>query len=470
MKRHRLLRTSAVRLALRYALLYAALMALGLGLLYLTTSRFVDTQVAVGLRQRLEALVQARDELGTAGLSALLRAEGRAKGLDRLHTLLVDAAGHPIAGELKGWPPDLPADGRVHNVLLEDDLIPGQSEDEDAFWPAVGVRLADGSRLMVAHGLDQAESLLDVIQGTMALILAVSLALALGLGLLQGRTLLARIDALIETARAIGSGRLGRRVPLTGQDDEFDELAEQLNAMLERIQALMEGMRQVTDNVAHDLRSPLSRVRSLLEITLIEARETAQYREAIGRASAELDSLIRTFNALIEIAQAESGSFRGEWGRVDLSALVAELGELYGDLAEEQARRLEVTVTPGLMVTGNRHLLGQAVANLLDNALKFAPPESPVALELCAEGGQARLRVIDHGPGIPAVARERVLKRFVRLDAARSTPGSGLGLSLVAAVIHLHQGRLTLGDAAPGLCAQLSLELSRPFVGAASAA
>lgn len=462
MNRPRVLRTSAVRLALRYALIYAALMALGLGLLYAATSRFVDAQVAAGLQQRLDALVHARAELDPAELRALLRAEERASGADHLHELLIDAAGRPIAGDLTGWPPELPADGKVHNILLEDDLIPGQANNEDAFWPAVGVQLADGSRFMVAHGLDEAEALLDFIQGTIAMILGVSIALALGLGLMQGRALLARIDAVIDTARAIGSGRLSRRVPLTGRNDEFDDLAGQLNAMLERIEALMAGMRQVTDNVAHDLRSPLSRVRNLLEVTAMEARGSAEYREAIGRAVADLDELIQTFNALLEIAQTEAGSFRGDWGPVDLSALARELGELYGDLADEQGRGLELTVAPGLIVTGNRQLLAQAIANLLDNALKFSPPDAPVRLELLVETGQVQLRIIDRGPGIPATERERVRERFVRLDAARSTPGSGLGLSLVAAVARLHQGRLTLDDAAPGLCAELRLpELSR---------
>jgi signal transduction histidine kinase len=218
-------------------------------------------------------------------------------------------------------------------------------------------------------------------------------------------------------------------------------------------------MRQVTDNVAHDLRRPLSRVRNLLDVTAIEARDTPEYREAITRAIADLDEIIRTFNALIEIAQAESGSFRGEWGPVDLSAIAAEMGELYGDLAEDQDRSLKMAVQPGLRVTGNRHLLAQAIGNLLDNALKFTPPGSALRLEVSGEGERVQVVVSDHGPGIPAGQREHVLKRFVRLDAARSTPGSGLGLSLVVAVARWHDAALTLSDAQPGLT--VSLEFRR---------
>ncbi len=455
MNLRRLLRTSAVRLALRYALLYAAMVALALGLLYWSTSRFVDSQLAAGLRRTAQEVERAYAELEPAEFRTFLNAELRASRADRLHVLISDANGSPLAGDLKGWPPEVSADDRVHNVRIEDNLIPGRPNDSDVYWPVLGKRLTDGRRLLVAHGLSQAEALLDFTQGTMAAILAVSVALALGLGILQGRTLLLRIDALIDSARAIGAGRLNRRIPLSGQGDEFDELAGQLNAMLDRIGALLAGMHQVTDNVAHDLRRPLSRVRNLLDVTSMEGRDPQEYREAITQAIVDLDEIIHTFNALMEIAQAEAGSFRGEWAPVSLSALAAELGGLYADLAEEQGRTLELAVQPDVTVTGNRHLLAQAIGNLLDNALKFTPPGTPLRLDISRQGGRVRVAVSDHGPGIPAEAREQVLKRFVRLDAARSTPGSGLGLSLVAAVARLHGAHLTLDDAQPGLVASL---------------
>lgn len=458
MNLRRLLRTSAMRLALRYALFYAALITLALGLLYWSTSRFVDKQLAAGLHSTADALERAHADLDHAEFAALVDAELRAGRASKLHLLITNTNGAPLVGDLKGWPPGLSADNQVQNMQIEDDLIPGSSEDEDAYWPVLARRLPDGYRLLVAHGLDEAEDMLDFTQGTMIAILTVSLALALGLGLLQGRALLARIDALIDAARSIGAGRLNRRVPLSGQRDEFDELAGHLNAMLDRIQALMAGMRQVTDNVAHDLRRPLSRVRNLLDVTAIKARDPSEYREAIGQAIDDLDEIIRTFNALIEIAQAEAGSFRGEWGPVSLSALAAEMGELYGAQAEEHDRALELTVQPDVEVTGNRHLLAQAIGNLLDNAIKFSPAGTPLRLEVSAADDRVRVTIRDQGPGIPPEEREHVLKRFVRLDTARSAPGSGLGLSLVAAVARLHRADLTLGDAGPGLIVGFELE------------
>jgi signal transduction histidine kinase len=458
MNLRRLLCTSAVRLALRYALFYVALIALALGLLYWSTSRFVDKQLAAGLHSTADALERARADLDHGEFDAMVQAELHAGSASKLHVLIANAKGGPLAGDLEGWPPGLSADNRVHNVQIEDDLIPGHSEDEDDYWPVLARQLPDGDRLLVAHGMHQAEALLDFIQGTIIAILAVSLGLALGLGLLQGRALLARIDTLIGTARSIGAGRLNRRIPSSGQDDELDELAGQLNAMLDRIQALMAGMRQVTDNVAHDLRRPLSRVRNLLDVTVIKARNPSEYREVIGQAIDDLDEIIRTFNALIEIAQAEAGSFRGGWGAVGLSALTAEMGELYGAQVEEQGRTLEVAVEPDAEVTGNRHLLAQAFGNLLDNALKFTPACTPLRLEVSAAGDRVRVTIRDQGPGIPPEEREHILKRFVRLDAARNTPGSGLGLSLVAAAARLHGADLTLGDAGPGLIVTLELK------------
>jgi signal transduction histidine kinase len=451
----RLLRTTAARLVLRYALLYAALMAVGLGLLYWSTGRFVDAQLRAGLEQALEGLVRTEHDQGRPELRAHIDADLRFAGKSGLHLLLIDAHGRAVAGDLRRWPPDLPADGHVHNVSFDDDLLTDRGGDEDGYWPALGVRFGDGARLLVARGVDEADALRDFTQGTMAAILAVSVALTVALGWLQGRTLLQRVDALSATARAVGAGRLSRRVPLSGRDDEFDDLAGQLNTMLDRIEQLLAGMRQVTDNVAHDMRRPLSRMRNRLDVTLLEARSEEEYREAIERATGDLDEIIRTFNALLEIAQAEAGSFRGDWGPVDLEPLIAELGALYGDIAGEQGKQLDIDLGPGLQVTGNRHLLGQAVSNLLDNAVKFAPTSTRIRLEGRRDAGRIRLAVRDRGPGIPADQRARVLERFVRLDPERSTPGSGLGLSLVAAAARLHGGTLTLGEAEPGLVVAL---------------
>ncbi len=452
MNLRRLLHTTAIRLALRYAFFYALLITLGLGILYFATSRYVDAQMAAGLEQELARLVQIDREHGRERLIATLGAEQQTLGGEnQRYYLLQSASGKKQAGNLNDWPPGFAADKQVRNMWIEDDLIPQRLPDKDGFWPMTGAELDDGSRLLVAQSVRQAEDLQEFILGTMAIILIVSVGLALTMGWLLGRTLLQRIDVINATAKQVTAGELSTRVSLSGQDDEFDELAGHLNAMLERIEKLLTGMRQVTDNIAHDLRRPLTRVRNRIEVTLMEARDQKEYRCALEETLEDANELMHTFNALLEIAQAEAGSFRGDWGTVDLSALLEDLGELFRDEAEARDKQFELQADPGLSLTGNRHLLAQAISNLLDNAFKYTPPGATIRLQAHMQAGHPVVCVSDDGPGISADLREHVLRRFVRLEADRSTTGNGLGLSLVKAVADLHKAELRLEDNTPGL-------------------
>jgi len=452
MNLRRLLHTTAIRLALRYALFYALLITLGLGVLYWATSRYVDAQMAAGLEQELTRLVQIDRQYGHDRLVAVIAVEQQtASGDNRRYYLLQSSGGQRQAGNLIGWPPGFVANNRVRNVWIEDDLIPEQMPDKDGFWPMIATTLDDGSRLLVAQSVRQAEDLQEFILGTMAIILAVSVGLALTMGWLLGRTLLQRIDAINTTAQQVTAGELSRRVSLSGQDDEFDELASHLNTMLARNEKLLTGMRQVTDNVAHDLRRPLARVRNRIEVTLMEKRDSKEYRSALEETLEDANELMQTFSALLEIAQTEAGSFRGEWKVVDLSALLEELGGLYLDEAEARHKQFELQIEPNLKITGNRHLLAQAISNLLDNAFKYTPDGSTIRLQAAMQAGSLSLTVSDNGPGIAIDQRDKVFERFVRLEPDRSTAGNGLGLSLVKAVADLHKAELRLEDNQPGL-------------------
>ncbi|NOZ38321.1 MAG: HAMP domain-containing histidine kinase, partial [Gammaproteobacteria bacterium] len=275
--------------------------------------------------------------------------------------------------------------------------------------------------------------------------------LALIMGWRLGRTLLARVDLINETAERVTEGDLSHRVPLSGQHDEFDELAGHINSMLARIEILLMGMRQVTDNIAHDLRRPLARMRNRIEVTLLDSRENEEYRRAMQETKGDAEELMQTFNALLEIAQAEAGSYRGEWVEVNLSVLLQDLYELYEDQAAEHNWQFKAEIEDGLKVKGNRQLLAQALTNLLDNAFKFTQKGGLIQLQAKHRQGKIQLCVSDNGPGIPADQKENVTHRFVRLESARSTPGNGLGLSLVKAVADLHKARLELKDNSPGL-------------------
>jgi len=448
----RLLHTTAIRLALRYAVFYALLITLGLGVLYFTTSRYVDAQMAAGLEQELIRLVQIDRQFGRDRLVAVIRAEQQAaSGDNQRYYFLQSSNGERQVGNLVDWPAGFEGDRHVRNVWIENELIAEQMPDKDGFWPMIGTTLDDGGQLLVAQSVRQAEDLLEFMLGTMAVILAVSIGLALTMGWLLGRTLLQRIDAINTTAQRVTAGEFSQRVSLSGQDDEFDELAGHLNTMLSRVEKLLTGMRQVTDNIAHDLRRPLARLRSRIEVTLMESRDQEEYLCALEETLEDTSELMHTFNALLEIAQAEAGSFRGDWGTVDLTALLEDLGELYRAEAEVQDKQFILQIEPGLKVTGNRHLLAQATSNLLDNAFKYTPDGSTIKLSATLQADELLLTVSDNGAGINADQREKVLQRFVRLETDRSTVGNGLGLSLVEAVADLHEAVLQLADNLPGL-------------------
>jgi len=451
MNPRRLLHTTAMRLALRYALFYAVLIALGLGVLYWATSRFVDAQIATGLAQELHDLNQVDQAQGRSHLEAQLQAQSSMDGNNHRYYLLDDIQSGKRLGNLLAWPPGLKTDGKVRNIWIEDDLIPGRGANRDGYWPMIAIALGDGSRLLVAQPVHQAEDLQEFTLATMAAIMAVSIGLALIMGWRLGRTLLERIDRLNDMAQKVTAGDLTRRAAVSGQDDEFDELAGHLNTMLARIETLMTGMRQVSDNIAHDLRRPLARMRNRIEVTLLEARERDEYRHAMEETLCDADELIRTFNALLEIAQAEAGSFRGEWESLDLSTLLQGLAELYQDQAESQNQVFTSEIEPDLHVTGNRHLLAQAISNLLENAFKYTGEKGTIRLEAKHVEGRVHVLVCDNGPGVPPGQRDTILHRFVRLEAARNSPGNGLGLSLVQAVADQHNAELLLEDAHPGL-------------------
>jgi signal transduction histidine kinase len=301
--------------------------------------------------------------------------------------------------------------------------------------------------------------------------------LGLGGGVFVARRVLRRIDAITGTTQRIMAGDLSGRLPVGRSGDELDRLAENLNAMLERIEALMIGLKEVSDNIAHDLKTPLTRLRNRAEEALAKSSNEAEYRSALERTIEESDGLIRTFNALLMIARAESGQARDNMDDFDAAEVANGIHELYEPLAEDDGMTLHVKTSP-TPLHGNRELISQALANLVENAIKYGRPvaiaqplgaeavasdqtsdesKREILIEARRDGDKVLLSVADHGPGIPEADRGHAVERFVRLEASRTLPGSGLGLSLASAVATLHGGGLMLGDANPGLRATLAL-------------
>jgi len=378
--------------------------------------------------------------------------------------LVADKEGKQLSGNLSAVSPQLwESLGPVEFFYSRP--APGGVERRLAF--ANVFRLPGGYRLIVGRDIEDRRELARLIRITMLWGLGVMALVGIGGGYWVSRRLLARIDNLSATTRTIMKGDLTGRLPVSGSGDELDRLAQSLNLMLARIEQLMAGLREVSDNIAHDLKTPLNRLRNRVEEALREPRDDTVYREALERTIEEADGLIKTFNALLSIARLEAGAGGDNRDTLDLSALVSDVAELYEPVAEERGIALKADVAIPIAIRGDRQLLGQAIANLIDNALKYGAPTAQggngwapeVEVRAETDDGAAEITVTDRGPGVPAPERERVLGRFVRLEASRSEPGSGLGLSLVAAVARLHGGSLRLEDNEPGLRVILSLPL-----------
>jgi len=453
----RLFRTSAIRLSLRYALLQTLLLAASLGVLLSLANRYVAAQLEAGLASESSTLAALPLELLTRRVEALTDARGPR------HYLLLDARGVKLAGDLAAWPEALPADGHVHRIKARADDPEAPHETESLVLRACGTRLPTGGRLLTAQEPGAAEDLRDYVFAAGAVVLGLSGLLSLILGFALGRQWLARIEAINRTAGAIAAGDFSQRVNLHGRADEFDLLAEHLNHMLARIEAAVAGMRDVSDNVAHDLRKPLTRLKTRIEVLLAQPREAGEYRAALAQTGADADELMRTFDALLSIARLEAGGEMIAPQRFDLADAVRGVTELYAAEAEDAGRPFRMAIESGVWVSGAPALLSQALANLLDNAFKYTPPDAAVTVKahLAEDGVHARLGVCDSGPGIAPADRVRLVQRFARGDAARSQPGSGLGLSLVTAVARAHGGTLELADApGGGLAATLLLPLA----------
>jgi signal transduction histidine kinase len=341
------------------------------------------------------------------------------------------------------------------------------------------VQLPGGFHLLVGRDLEERERLFGIIQNAGQWSIALVIVLGLIGGFFVSRRVLKRIDAMTGTAQTIMAGDLSGRLPVAGTGDELDRLAENVNAMLERIEALMKGLKEVSDNIAHDLKTPLTRLRNRCEQALRHPTGESGYRSALEATIAESDDLIRTFDALLMIARAESGQARDNMTEFDAAQIARDVGELYEPLAEEKGLELKVEAPAEAPVRGNRELVSQALANLIDNAIKYAAPNgklngaagsaangalAEIVVAAGSEGERIALSVADHGPGIPEADRGRVVERFVRLEQSRSEPGSGLGLSLASAVARLHGGELKLEDNHPGLRSVIALPRAGPAV------
>lgn len=447
----RLARSGLLRLTLAYMALFALSVGALSAFIYWATLGYLDEQTNAIIDAEISGLAEQYERSSLRGLADVIAERVQRDSGRRSFYLLADAIGRPVAGNVPYWPAGLED---VHDQWV--DFV---QRGSDTPVRAKLLRVGQGFRLLVGRDIRELTEIRRVLRSASLYGITLTLALALAGGVLLALSAERRLAEINRTTRQIIAGDLSRRAPLRGSNDEHDELAQNINAMLDQIENLLAGMRHVGDSVAHDLRGPLTRLRNRLET--VAATEKPSHDD-LNDCVTQLDQVLATFNALLRIARVESGAYRSAFTTVDLASIVRDVCELYQAAAEERQVALRCRAHEPVEVFGDRELLAQVLTNLVDNALKYTPASGGVRVELTRDKDTARLVVADTGPGIPDTERSRVLQRFTRLDQARSQPGNGLGLALVNAVTLQHHGRLALGDAAPGLVVTLELPALAP--------
>ncbi|MEW6768463.1 MAG: ATP-binding protein [Pseudomonadota bacterium] len=450
----KLVRTTAFRLTLAYLFLFAIFAASLLGYFAWNTRRMITEQIAETVSAEQSELTSQFQKGGIRGLAAAVEARTLRPGANLY--LVTTPQGQGVAGNIASLAPgvmDSPGWVETYYQRLQ------ETDNTRQHFALVRVsELSGGFRLLIGRDLEERRRLIGIVARAANWSILVVIVLGLAGGVFVARRVLRRIDAMTGTTQRIMAGDLSERVPVGRSGDEIDRLAENLNAMLERIEALMAGLKEVSDNIAHDLKTPLTRLRNRAEEALAKSNNESEYRSALERTIEESDGLIRTFNALLMIARAESGQARDNMTEFDAADIAAGIQELYEPLAEDKGLTLAVSAEP-VTLRGNRELISQALANLVENAIKYGKSLKPdsgqnapdILIEAHGDGDGVAFSVTDHGPGIPEADRARAVERFVRLEASRTQPGSGLGLSLASAVATLHGGDLRLADSQPGL-------------------
>jgi len=460
----KLLRTTAFKLTLVYLGIFVLFAASLLAYFALNTRRLITEQITATVNGEVNGLSEQYGQGGLRRLVIVVDVRSRRPGSSLY--LVTTPSGEGLAGNVGSLEPgvlDRPGWLETNYHRLE------SPEGTEHRALVRVVQLPGGFHLLVGRDLEERERLFAIVVNAGQWSLALVIVLGLIGGFFVSRRVLSRIDAMTGTAQTIMAGDLSGRLPVAGTGDELDRLADNVNAMLERIEALMRGLKEVSDNIAHDLKTPLTRLRNRCEQALRSATGETSYRAALESTIAESDDLIRTFDALLMIARAESGQARDNMTEFDASEIARDVGDLYEPVADEKGIALKIDAPAAAPVRGNRELVSQALANLIDNAIKYAGPSGKVngvpaeiVVKAGNDGERITLSVADRGPGIPDADRGRVVERFVRLEQSRSESGSGLGLSLASAVARLHGGELKLEDNHPGLRTTIALPRAGP--------
>src|SRR5499425_3272766 len=443
----RTLKSSTFRLAAICIAVFSGTVFALLGYVYWATTDYVHRQCDRAISADRALLIQAYETTGRDGLGRLLTQRVAGRELEAGIYMLVDPSRNVVAGNLRSWPPAL-REARGWADFQEPEAA-GR-----VLLRATYETLPDGSRLLVGRSLDDLDRFVRITKTALVFGAVLTFALAAVAGVFVTRRTVGRIEAMNTATREIMQSRLDNRIPLRGTRDEWDQLAENLNAMLDRIKELVREVGQVSDNVAHDLRTPLTRLRGRLEQASREAFDGERCQELIAETTRDLDAVLNMFSSLLRISRIETLDPRRAFRIIDLDQVAAEVAELFDAAAEEKGGHVKLESAGRVLVRGDRDLLFDAISNLVDNAIRHGGA-GDVQVTVRNDDQQPTISVADRGPGIPLEERTHVLQRFYRIERSRSSPGSGLGLSLVAVVARLHDAHLEMEDRAPGLKIQL---------------
>lgn len=441
--------------------LFATSVFILMGFIYWATAGYMSSQTDETIEAEIIGLAEQYQRQGLNGLISVIR-ERVARDPNGKAVYLFTARDFiKLAGNINKWPEDGEVQGGWLNFTLNENL--GWSNPEARPARARVFIVPGGLRLLVGRDVHEFMALKELVERAINFGMAITFALAMFGGIMMSRSTAKRIELINQTSQKIMKGNLLLRIPDRGTNDDFDQLARNLNEMLDKIVQLMEGIRHVSDNIAHDLRTPLTRLRNQLENTLISV-ERDEDRQKVANAVAEADQLLATFNALLRIARLEASSKASNFQKFNLSELVQDAGELYEALAEDKEQNFHHNIQENIQMLGDRDLIFQTLCNLIDNAIKYTPEGGEINLALSFENQQTCLSVADNGIGIPAEERDKVFQRFYRVAKSRSLPGNGLGLSLVLAVMDIHHSKVELSDNAPGLVVKLLFPRQAAFV------
>jgi signal transduction histidine kinase len=454
----RLLRTFTFRLALVYVGLFSASVMLLFGIIYTFATRYLEGQITDSIQVQHYQLLNAYRENGSSGVEQRIRELIASDDEGSEIYLLINRDGERLAGNLEAWPRYGVSEGSFEKTgeWLRFAIEGTRASPEPIAVRAITMPLSKWRSLLVGQSMLSKQRLQQTVLQAFLASLLFTVVIALAGALVITRSVVRRINIINRSAQAIMHGDLSARIPHAAEGDEFDDLSGNLNQMLDTIEALLQSLKEFAANIAHDLRSPLNRIISRTEAGLRGVKETSAVRKLLESNVAEMEGLIATFNSILKISELEANTAFRAFERCDIAPLLRTLTDFYEPYAAEKHIALIGEAPAHVWVEGERNLLTQAFANLVDNAIKFTPPGGEVRVRAeVAEDGRAVVSVSDNGPGIPAEYHARVFEKFFRLEFSRNTKGNGLGLSLVAAVARIHNARVTLSDNRPGLCVRM---------------